>query len=71
MQTRIIYREGDTVYAKGEGNGTEKRYIEEIKNGVYKLRTNEKKGVGVLDKEFPDVNLSEEPSKETPNCGKT
>lgn len=63
MQARIIYRKGDTVYVRGEGNGTEKRYIEEIKNGVYKLRTNEKKGVGILDKKFSDDDLSEEPFK--------
>lgn len=63
MQARIIYREGDTAYAKGEGNGTEKLYIEEVKNGVYKLRTNEKKGVGILDKKVSDNDLSEEPFK--------
>lgn len=63
MQARIIYCEGDTVYVRGEGNGTEKLYIEEVKSRVYKLRTNEKKGVGVLDKKFFDDDLSEEPFK--------
>ena len=37
-QHSLHHGEGKAVYAKDEGNGEEKLYVEEVKNGVYKLR---------------------------------
>lgn len=36
----LPYGEGKAVYVKGKGNGKQKLYIEEAKNGIYILRRN-------------------------------
>lgn len=59
MQDDHLYVEGQAVYARGEGDA--KLYVEEVKNGVYRLRRSETKGVNVLEKEFREEDLSEEP----------
>lgn len=39
MQAGSIYREGQAVFAKNEGDGKDKMYVEEdSKSGKYKLR---------------------------------
>ena len=62
MQTkRSIYKEGEVVYAKSEGGGKTKLYIQEARNSTYILRTN-KAGGGILQgKEFSDADLRETP----------
>ena len=62
MQVRNIYVEGKAVFAKSEGNGQEKFYVEGAADGVYTLRKDEAKGQGVLrDKVFAEEDLNEIP----------
>lgn len=51
--------EGDEVYAKSEGDGQEKLYVEDVKDGVYTLRRDKEKGMRVIsDKKFQEGDLS-------------
>ena len=62
MQVPNIYVEGKAVFAKSEGNGQEKLYVEGAADGVYTLRKAEAKGQGVLrDKVFAEEDLNEIP----------
>lgn len=62
MQVRNIYVEGKAVFAKSEGHGREKLYVEGGADGVYTLRKDEAKGRGVLrDKVFAEEDLNEIP----------
>ena len=61
IQSKSIYGEGTAVLADDEGGRTDILYVEEAKDGKYKLRQNERKGVDVLYSEYSEAELREPP----------